>query len=147
MLKLEKLEMNKSKRFCKYGHDTFKIGRTENNRCKACKYKYVKNWMTNNDTYQKKNRFRSQISNWKEQGIYLTKDQYSQLLVIQKNLCKICKRHQTELKKALAVDHDHKTGIIRGLLCDTCNRFVGRIEKYPEITLRILQYLKIVDNQ
>lgn len=43
------------------------------------------------------------------------------------NQCAICKRHESEFKKRLAVDHSHKTGRVRGLLCFYCNKFrVGR---------------------
>jgi hypothetical protein len=43
--------------------------------------------------------------------------------------CKICKRHADEFKKGLVVDHDHKTGHIRGLLCTRCNITLGHYEK------------------
>ena len=39
----------------------------------------------------------------------------------QKGKCGICKRHQRKFKKRLSVDHNHKTGFIRGLLCHYCN--------------------------
>ncbi len=43
------------------------------------------------------------------------------------NQCAICKRHRDEFKNSLSVDHNHKTGKIRGLLCFQCNKFkVGR---------------------
>ena len=35
--------------------------------------------------------------------------------------CKICKRHANEFKRGLVVDHDHKTGKVRALLCTNCN--------------------------
>lgn len=41
------------------------------------------------------------------------------LLRLQGGRCAICRQHQR--KKALAVDHDHKTGVVRGLLCTSCN--------------------------
>lgn len=57
----------------------------------------------------------------------ITEDQYEYLLTKQQNRCIICDKHQSELKKRLAVDHNHKTGEIRGLLCDYCNyRVIGR---------------------
>ena len=55
--------------------------------------------------------------------------------------CHICQR-----KAYLVVDHCHRTGLIRGLLCDTCNRLVGRHESgytIPNtIKVRITAYLK-----
>lgn len=44
----------------------------------------------------------------------------------QSNLCMICKHPIPEGKDRL--DHDHKTGAIRSVLCDGCNRLLGKIE-------------------
>lgn len=51
---------------------------------------------------------------------------YDRLYRHQGGRCAICQR-ATGRSKRLAVDHDHKTGEVRGLLCSTCNRFVGRL--------------------
>ncbi|SRR6266567_6051789 len=55
--------------------------------------------------------------------------------------CHICQR-----RSYLLVDHDHRTHLIRGLLCNTCNRLVGRYESgqfVPNIIkVKIIAYLK-----
>lgn len=51
--------------------------------------------------------------------------------------CKICK----ELKD-LVVDHDHKTGKVRGLLCGNCNKAVGYIRDNPEWPDKAIAYLE-----
>ncbi len=58
---------------------------------------------------------------------------YTVLLVAQHGTCAIC--HQVETArdrsgnvKPLAVDHDHTTGNVRGLLCHNCNLLIGQIE-------------------
>lgn len=57
----------------------------------------------------------------------ITVEMYDSLLLKQDSRCAICGKHQDEFPKRLAVDHDHKTGEIRGLLCTYCNhRVVGR---------------------
>lgn len=67
-------------------------------------------------------------------------DWYEQRLKEQNYSCAICKKHQSHFKKRLAVDHDHKTGEVRGLLCFSCNkRFVGRHTK--ESVLKLVAYL------
>jgi hypothetical protein len=44
-------------------------------------------------------------------------------------LCAVCHRPQKSGKR-LGTDHDHKRdGLIRGLLCSTCNRALGRMER------------------
>lgn len=54
---------------------------------------------------------------------------YQEMLRAQGGLCAICKRPETRLKhgriKRLAVDHDHETGRVRGLLCHQCNAGIG----------------------
>ena len=46
---------------------------------------------------------------------------YNFLFKRQRGRCAICGIHQFKLYRRLCVDHDHKTGKIRGLLCDGCN--------------------------
>ncbi len=68
-------------------------------------------------------------NHWKTQGINLTIEQYHQLLRFQNERCFLCGRHQSVFKRALNVDHCHKTGKIRGLICSRCNMNLGWIEK------------------
>lgn len=71
----------------------------------------------------------------------ITNDQYQELLEKQDHKCFVCQKHETEFKTKLAVDHNHKTGEIRGLLCNYCNhRIVGR-NTDPEIMRRVYEYL------
>lgn len=59
----------------------------------------------------------------------ITVEQYNEMLRNQNGTCKICNR-ACKTGKFLAVDHCHKTGKVRGLLCALCNTNLGRIEKY-----------------
>src|SRR3990167_601468 len=52
----------------------------------------------------------------------ITIKQYEQILETQGGLCSICKQKSS---RNLAVDHDHETGNIRGLLCVMCNAGLG----------------------
>jgi hypothetical protein len=67
----------------------------------------------------------------------ITNQQYEDLYKVQNGLCAICGKPETSInqhnKMSLAVDHDHKTGIIRGLLCSSCNRRLGTYENTKEI--------------
>lgn len=62
-------------------------------------------------------------------GISLSK--YSEMVVERDNKCDICGQPETQMRggkvKSLAVDHDHKTGAIRGLLCCDCNQALGKL--------------------
>ena len=79
--------------------------------CKPCDAKYVASF------------------NWKSRlkNVYgISADDYGSMLQRQRGVCKICGR--PEKNRRLAVDHDHKTGRVRGLLCTSCNRTLGILE-------------------
>ncbi len=57
----------------------------------------------------------------------ITVEQYEELKARQNGCCALCDRHESEFKTNLAVDHDHVSLRIRGLLCTSCNyRLVAR---------------------
>lgn len=62
--------------------------------------------------------------------------QYEEILKSQNGCCKICKKERGD--KRLHLDHDHKTGEIRGILCNTCNTKLGWFELYDK---EIKEYL------
>lgn len=69
----------------------------------------------------------------------LTAEQYNAIYTFQGGRCTICQR-STGKTRRLAVDHDHQTGTIRGLLCKTCNTVV--IGRYGiEALSRAIAYL------
>jgi hypothetical protein len=81
------------------------------------------------------------IYNWKKQGINMSIEAYDTMLLLQDSRCAICRR-TNRFQKSFAVDHDHTTGRIRGLLCFSCNRFlVHQVEKNRNLIPRILEYL------
>jgi hypothetical protein len=57
----------------------------------------------------------------------ISRAQYDTLLAKQDGKCALC-RCPPKLGKKLVVDHNHKTGMVRGLLCDGCNRALGLVE-------------------
>lgn len=65
---------------------------------------------------------------------------YETMLALQKGLCAICRRRQQTTARNLDVDHDHATGMVRGLLCGLCNRNLGWFEKHQ---VAILSYLGV----
>lgn len=76
-------------------------------------------------------------------GISLT--EYERRLEEQNGCCAICGKPETRVLFGrvcrLAVDHDHETGQVRGLLCSRCNCFLGLIDDNPELLDRIRLYL------
>jgi hypothetical protein len=74
----------------------------------------------------------------------ITQDEFEALIKKQEGLCKLCGNPPSgkSLKsKVLHVDHVHSSGKIRGLLCGTCNRVLGIIEK-RDILKKIEGYLE-----
>ncbi|MGA8669804.1 MAG: endonuclease VII domain-containing protein, partial [Terracidiphilus sp.] len=59
---------------------------------------------------------------------------------LQKGLCGICGQPPT--KKGLAVDHCHKTGQVRGLLCSHCNTALHKMESDPVWFDTAMKYLQ-----
>lgn len=70
----------------------------------------------------------------------------------QKGLCAICEQPEKGTngrwgKKTLqlAVDHNHETSKVRGLLCRRCNQGLGKFEDNPELLEKAASYLKNED--
>jgi len=69
----------------------------------------------------------------------LTIDDYNKLLLQQNKVCAICGKKSY---RNLCVDHDHKTGKIRALLCDLCNTGLGKFKDNIELLEKASIYLK-----
>ena len=69
----------------------------------------------------------------------LTYEQYEALYNSQNGACFVCKI--PEGSKRLCVDHDHKTGMVRKLLCDRCNRALSYIENHSDVIQPLQEYL------
>lgn len=68
-------------------------------------------------------------------------DEYRKILESQDYKCAICGKQLNELKRGLYIDHDHKIGKIRGLLCYRCNFILGHAEDKIEILQCSIRYL------
>lgn len=74
-------------------------------------------------------------------------EEFDRMVNEQNNLCKLCGRpettkHQSGKTKDLAVDHDHLTGKIRGLLCWVCNTGIGKLQDSPELLRKAADYIE-----
>jgi len=109
-------------------------------RCKKCrqrrhnkKYDNVRKELNRTPKYQKKRR------EWKLQNEYgLSLEAYDDMLNQQGGVCAVC---QESNDGNLPVDHDHKTGQIRGLLCHRCNRVLGQLRDDPRLIHGLVSYL------
>lgn len=75
---------------------------------------------------------------------------WAQMLVKQKGVCAVCKQPERKVNnrngrlQPLCVDHDHKTGRVRGLLCCRCNRSIGLLGDDTQLIKQIWQYLNSI---
>ena len=108
----------------------------------------TKKWLAERPEYHKewgrKNKNRESRVAWrklyKESGMQREKDYqrlygisvaiYNEMLASQGGVCGICKGEKIGGRsKHFHVDHDHETGVVRGLLCVSCNVHVGWLER------------------
>lgn len=75
----------------------------------------------------------------------ITVEEYDELFEIQEGACAICGRTDNGVNQhgpmRLAVDHDHETGEVRGLLCNRCNTALGLLDDDPERLRIAARYL------
>ncbi|AHG23845.1 endonuclease VII [Mycobacterium phage EagleEye] len=72
----------------------------------------------------------------------ISPEEYWQIYEFQGGRCYICQRANGKFKR-LSVDHDHKTGIVRGLLCTMCNKYtLGWARDCIEFFERAIDYLR-----
>lgn len=71
----------------------------------------------------------------------ITVGDYNRMFAEQEGCCAICHKHQSDFDKALAIDHDHKTGEVRGLLCMHCNTALGKFNDNTELLHSAIKYL------
>jgi hypothetical protein len=68
----------------------------------------------------------------------LDRHEHHAIWVAQRGSCAICHVRADRL----VVDHDHRTGRVRGLLCDRCNRALGHLRDSPGVCTRAAEYLR-----
>lgn len=71
----------------------------------------------------------------------ITMEQYRAMSEAQKDVCAICGK-PNHSGWMLAVDHDHKTGKVRGLLCSNCNRGIGLFKDSSAFLRKAMNYLE-----
>jgi len=71
----------------------------------------------------------------------ITPEVYKDMFVYQEGACAICGT-PPPIDRKLAVDHDHLTGKVRGLLCQKCNVVLGGANDSIEILTKAIKYLK-----
>ena len=94
----------------------------------------IKIWVENNPERVKEIQHRSKL----KRNYNLTVEEYKQLLQFQKNKCGVCGIILT----MPCIDHDHQTGKIRGILCNSCNTGLGMLGDNLDNIINAFNYLK-----
>lgn len=79
----------------------------------------------------------------------ISPEEYNKLFMDQEGKCKICGCEETTvangITRSLAVDHNHTSGVIRGLLCRKCNTAIGLLKEDKLLLLKAVEYLDNAD--
>jgi hypothetical protein len=105
--------------------------------CKVCSKKRTTKWYKRLSFSSKRNRQLKAVHG-------LSLQDYNHLYDIQNGVCAICGKSETRKTKnticPLSIDHDHKTGKVRGLLCSLCNTGFGSFHESVDIIEKAKQY-------
>jgi hypothetical protein len=110
-------------------------------RCKKCDMEALKKYRAKSDKWK-------ETAKWRRlQRLYgITKEDYLYFLEKQKGRCAICKRidsgHSGTSEDMFHVDHCHKTGRVRGLLCYNYNIGIGYLRDDPSIMISAANYIR-----
>lgn len=124
-------------------------------RCRICKCAAVRRYREENPEVARASAKKSRKKQYATTGrarvlrskYGITPEQYDTLLVEQGGVCLICgegpsgRSNNGDLHEYLAVDHDHETGKVRGLLCVPCNRGLGFFRDDPQRLQSAIEHL------
>jgi hypothetical protein len=113
--------------------------------CKPCQSVYQKNYV------RKRNPEARAAANrkWRLIKIFgITPDDYQKMLESQNHACAVCRQpeiqihHATKKQLPLSVDHCHKTGKVRQLLCNRCNTTLGKVDDDGDLLRALAEYVE-----
>ena len=113
---------------------------------------YYKGHQEERKAYRMKHRERARTymkkykQDWKVNRYGLGKVGFDSLMIEQNGVCAIClqpetRRQKTGVADALCIDHNHKTGTARGLLCHKCNSAIGLLQDDPLLLEKAKEYI------
>ena len=124
------------KPFTEFGIRTRTVRRAQ---CKVCLAQRKKTYLDRHPEHRQRHNEIS--SNSRRKRIFgLTTEEYHAVMKSQDYVCAICKAEAQDGTK-LGIDHNHKTGQVRGALCITCNAGLGMFHDDPDLLHRAVFYL------
>lgn len=101
--------------------------------CNSCYLRQRRN------TPEGKRRYKNQ---WLQKLYGITIEDFEEMLIAQNYQCAICDSEISLFSNKTNVDHCHKTGRVRGLLCSGCNSLLALAKDSKDILLNAINYLK-----
>jgi hypothetical protein len=97
---------------------------------------YARQWHRDHPEAMRRQKFKERYG--------ITLEQYERLLEVQGGACAICKSKDIghSKHKHFSVDHDHVTGVVRGLLCNRCNVGLGSFKDNMDSLQAAIEYLR-----
>lgn len=144
-----KVEVDGQKVCAKCGSDDFGT----QGQCNPCKAIWGREWYANNT-----DKVRNSAKKWRagnsqtyvdghrryhlKKKYGMTLETYDAMLADQGNKCAICETKNPQGPgKRFMVDHNHDSGVVRGLLCSHCNFMLGQARNSTEILAKAIVYL------
>jgi hypothetical protein len=114
--------------------------------CKECQQLYAKE--DEKRTNRNKKRYHEKKDEYLEacykRKYGITLNEYNRMLEDQGGVCAVCGKVCNSGKR-LAVDHNHLTGKVRGLLCINCNQGIGHLMDSIHLLSRAIDYLELTN--
>ena len=110
--------------------------------CKACRSSQSRAWYNKkrHEILEKRREWRKQSGAYRRQAYGMSSEEFTGLVSAQNGRCAICFEIPTGI--GFHVDHCHRTGRIRGLLCRGCNLALGNMKDDPARLIRAADYLR-----
>ena len=128
---------------CKVAKPTTEFHKCKTNKdglrgdCNPCRNDYLKVWSRANPEKRRLQKYRHRYG--------IDELQYQALLIKQNCRCAICQvPNYAHKERYFLVDHDHRTGKVRGLLCRNCNTALGLFQDDFKTIGQAVHYLKQV---
>ena len=108
--------------------------------CKQCHYEHHKGWVDQNPETVREYRAKDKWTLRKRCARHnITSDEFWAMYEEQDGTCPVCDKAIDA--EGSAIDHNHETGEVRGILCKSCNRALGLLGDSPETMARAESYL------
>jgi len=131
--------------------DYQKHGKSHKDKCNPCYQKEYyrkdkKRRLQLNQEWRKANPEKRAEQSWREhrkRRYGLSEEAFMAIYHAQGGKCDMCGVSKEAYSiRGLCVDHDHKTGKVRGLLCTGCNTGIGSLKEDIELLLKAVEYLR-----